>query len=183
MNSHSRHFIITGPPGTGKSSVIKVLANHGFECHYEVARQIIKENQDNNLDVFPWLNMRQFSDMVYDRMRHLYELKHHESCFYDRSVVDLIGYMNIAGEVAPDRYAELALEVGFNKKVFFLPAWEDIYTTDEQRKETYEEAVEIGDALHEAYSKLGFEVVDVPFHSVERRAAFILKEAGLEVHG
>lgn len=182
MNSHSRHFIITGPPGAGKTSVIKLLANNGYECHYEVARQIIKENQEQNLDVFPWFNMRQFSDMVYDRMKNLYDLKHQDTCFYDRSVVDLIAYMDIANESAPTRYADLAQKVGFNTKVFFMPAWEDIYTTDDQRKESYEEAVRIGDALHGAYSSLGFEVVDVPFHSVEDRAAFILKEAGLEVH-
>ena len=64
MALQKKHYVITGAPSTGKSSVINELRKMNFVCHDEIAREIIKENQEANRNVFPWVNMREFSDTV-----------------------------------------------------------------------------------------------------------------------
>ena len=59
-------------------------------------------------------------------------------------------------------------------KVFqFLP-WEDIYTSDNERYETFEQSVAISKHLYKAYESLGYEIINVPFNTVENRCHFIL---------
>lgn len=171
------YYIITGAPSTGKTSILSELKKRGYTCHQEIAREIIKENMEAGIEIFPWNNMHEFSDLVLERMKSL--VKTFDSSviqFLDRSMVDLIGYMNFANEDVPAHYSTEALAVGYAKKVFFLPIWPEIYTQDDERKENLEEAKEIGISLEEAYSSLGFELVQVPHGTVEDRVSFILAE-------
>ncbi len=179
MTDANPYYIITGAPSTGKSSVIEAIQDHGFTCHFEIAREVIRENQENDINIFPWLDMREYSDLVYDRMKVLYSSLNGELAFFDRSVVDLIGYLEFSGDSAPDFYRDLALNTDFNKKVFVMPVWEEIYTNDKERKETLEEARKIDAALRNAYSSIGFELVEVPVGTVEERTSFILNHIGV----
>lgn len=173
------YYIITGAPSTGKTSILDELSNKGFMCHSEIAREVIRENLDSGLEIFPWNQMQLFSDMVLERMKTLVtSFKPDQIQFLDRSMVDLIGYMNFAGKEAPDHYRDEALKVGYAKKVFYLPIWEDIYTTDNERKESVEEAAQIDKALFNAYQNLGFDIVEVPKGSVLERVDFILETCG-----
>lgn len=171
------YYIITGAPSTGKTSILNQLRSKGYICHKEIAREVIRENLDAGLDVFPWNNMHQFSDMVLSRMQELVKtFDPNQVQFLDRSMVDLIGYMKFANQEVPPHYLKEALSVGYAKKVFFLPIWHDIYTQDEERKESIEEAEKIGNSLEETYASLGFELIHVPHVSIEERVAFILEE-------
>ncbi len=171
------YHIITGAPSTGKSSVVNELLNRGYICHDEIARQVIKENQGKDNDLLPWKDMLAFSDEVFRRMKILLkeiENEQTKTCFLDRSMVDLIGYMNFAGQQAPVRYAETALQSPYSKDVFFMPFWEEIFANDAQRLESIEEAKSIDKALRTAYTNLGYNLVEVPHGSVDERVDFIL---------
>lgn len=181
MVDDKKYFIITGAPSSGKSSVLNGLRKAGFNCYGEIARDVIRENIEQEVNVFPWVNMEQFSDMVYDRMTELYGSVSDELCFFDRSVVDLIGYMQFANEEAPTKYAELANKINFSKRVFIMPVWENIFVNDDERKESLDEAMKIDQSLREAYINLGFELIDVPIGRVEERVDFILSKIGVEV--
>ena len=181
MAIEKKHYVITGAPSTGKSSVINELKKMNFVCHEEIAREIIKENKETNRNVFPWVNMREFSDMVYDRMKSRGKHQSDDLCFLDRSVVDLIGYMEFANEKAPSNYSEFAKSSRYAKKVFIMPIWTSIYTNDQERKESIEEAKTIDHNLRKSYKKLGFKLIDVPMLSVKERAKFILTEIGLQI--
>ena len=181
MALEKKHYVITGAPSTGKSSVINELRKMNFVCHEEIAREIIKENQENKRNVFPWINMREFSDMVYSRMKNRAQHQSDDLCFLDRSVVDLIGYMEFANETAPIDYAEFAKSSRYAKKVFIMPIWESIYTNDQERKESIEEAKTIDHNLRKSYKKMGFKLIDVPMLTIKERAKFILTEIGLQI--
>lgn len=171
------YYIITGAPSTGKTSILNELKNRGFICHQEIAREVIRENLDAGLEIFPWNNMHGFSDMVLERMINLVRtLDPSETQFLDRSMVDLIGYMKFANNPVPPHYIREALSVGYSKKVFFLPLWQEIYTQDEERKESIEEAERIGNSLEDTYLSLGFELVHVPPGTIAERVTFILSE-------
>ena len=170
-----KHFIITGAPSTGKSSVVNELIKRGYVCHDEIARQVIKENQGKGNNLLPWVDMLAFSDEVFRRMEELNKsLPKGELCFLDRSMVDLIGYMDFGGGVAPARYAEGAKKSGYSLNVFYMPFWSAIFANDEQRLESTDEAMRIDEALRKAYNSLGFNLIEVPIGTVEERVDYIL---------
>lgn len=174
-NKDGQHFIITGAPSTGKSSVVNGLIKRGYVCHDEIARQVIKENQGKNNNLLPWVDMLAFSDEVFRRMEDLNSsLPVGELCFLDRSMVDLIGYMDFGGGKAPSTYAEGAKKAGYSLDVFYMPFWSDIFANDEQRLESTDEAMQIDKALRKAYTNLGFNLIEVPMASVEERVDYIL---------
>ncbi len=175
----NQHFIITGGPSTGKSSVLAELRKRGFECFEEIARQVIKENQEKGSSVLPWVDMLAFSDEVFNRMILLNkDLPNNKTCFLDRSIIDLIGYMNFASKEAPSRYADGAKASSYAKTVFYMPFWSGIYANDDQRLESTEEAQKIDQGLRKAYTDLDYKLVEVPMLPVPERVDFILNYIG-----
>ena len=55
-------FIITGAPGTGKTSIINHLKKKGYNCIDEISREIISEQIAINGEVLPWKNLSAFSE-------------------------------------------------------------------------------------------------------------------------
>lgn len=51
-----------------------------------------------------------------------------------------------------------------------------IYTTDDERKMTYQQANEFGERVAEIYKTLGYNIIEVPRVSAEERAAFIYQK-------
>ena len=58
--------------------------------------------------------------------------------------------------------------------MFLLPPWELIFTDDEERFETFEQATDIYHHLRDTYKSFGYHVIEVPFGEIEDRAKFIL---------
>jgi len=62
----------------------------------------------------------------------------------------------------------------YNSKVFILPPWAEIYETDMERKQSWEEAVNTYRNMKDTYINLGYDVITVPIGSVESRYDFVL---------
>ena len=60
--------------------------------------------------------------------------------------------------------------------VFILPPWEDIYKTDNERRENFKEAKLICNEIEKAYIESGYNPIKVPVESVNNRIKFILKK-------
>ena len=57
-------------------------------------------------------------------------------------------------------------------KRYFCSTLAEIYTTDAERKQTLDEAVETYQAMYRAYQDCGYEIVELPRDTVEARARF-----------
>ncbi|MBQ0786845.1 MAG: AAA family ATPase, partial [Oceanihabitans sp.] len=58
--------------------------------------------------------------------------------------------------------------------VFILAPWQEIFSSDSERYENFEQAIEIHKHLLNTYNTYKYSLVDVPFGSIESRADFIL---------
>lgn len=62
----------------------------------------------------------------------------------------------------------------YNRIVFLLPPWKDIYHTDSERDQTFEEASAVFEGMKKWYGFWGYQTVEVPCTDVEQRAEYIL---------
>ena len=55
-----------------------------------------------------------------------------------------------------------------------LPPWKEIYTSDNERYESFEQAVEIHHYLKKTYLQIGYTISIVPYGSIQERTDYIL---------
>ena len=55
-----------------------------------------------------------------------------------------------------------------------MPPWEEIYIGDEARYENFEQAQLIYNHLVDTYQNYGYQLIEVPKDTVDRRVSFIL---------
>ena len=60
----SNFYVLTGGPGSGKTSVLQELERRGYICIPEVARPIIKEQISINGNALPWKNREKYSELM-----------------------------------------------------------------------------------------------------------------------
>ncbi len=168
-------FILTGAFGSGKSTLLQHLRTLGFVGIDEPARQILAEQRSIDGSGIPGRDARLFVELLLSRA--IYEYNRVESAttpvFFDRGIPDIVGYASLFGmDYPPGQNA--ARKYRYNRRVFFAPAWEQIYTTDEERTLSFEAASRFGFELRHIYEQLGYTLIDLPCESLEERADFIL---------
>lgn len=70
---NSNFYIITGGPGSGKSSIIEALKKLGYLCVGEAGRQIIHEQTRIGGDALHSNNQPKFCDLMLSRSMYTYE--------------------------------------------------------------------------------------------------------------
>jgi len=170
--------------GAGKSTVLKELNRLGYKTINEPAREIIAEQRSIDGEGIYDRDPRLFCQLMLSRA--LFEYKQNEVTsdvvIFDRGIPDNIIYMKL-GDFNSQSAENASQLYRYNQKVFFLPGWEEIYTTDEDRKMSFSDANVFGERVKEVYIKLGYTVVEVPFGTPEERAQFILNEISIQNHG
>ena len=91
---------------------------------------------------------------------------------FDRGIPDMIAYARLF-QLDETSYANAAKEFRYNPTVFYLPAWEEIYTNDSERKMSFEDAKAFGTVVRSIYEELGYRSLEVPRFSLEERVKFI----------
>jgi len=173
----NQKYIITGAPGTGKTSIINELKKRGFNCIDEISRDIIAEQSINNQKSLPWKNQIAFETKIAN-MRSKKYLTSPENCicFFDRSALDCIAYLEL-NNLKPTSEIIAKINIcNFNKKAFYTPIWEEIYVKDNERKEDIKRAKEIHEKIISIYKKKGYKLIRVPKLSITERANFIISE-------
>jgi predicted ATPase len=166
--------IITGGPGSGKTTLLAELAALGFATIEESARAIIAERVAAGQSPRP--EPPAFAREILGRDIDKYFLQPSTSTwvFFDRGVIEALGMLHEVAPLPPGQLASMLSAYPFHRTVFILPPWEDIYTQDAERDQTFNEAISVHTRLLQWYGACGYVLHEVPRLSVSERARHVL---------
>jgi len=182
MNDDSCRFIvITGGPGSGKSTLIDALEQSGFARTMEAGRGIIQDQVAVGGNALPWTDPQSFAELMlsWEMRSHHMAREQPGPAFFDRGVPDVVGYLRLMRRPVPAHMDRAAALFRYNRTVFIAPPWPAIFAQDAERKQSLEEAVATHDSMVEAYSDYGYDLVALPLAPVEERVRFILDRLAL----
>ncbi|AWX45884.1 hypothetical protein HME9304_02915 [Flagellimonas maritima] len=180
---NTKKVVITGAPGTGKTSLINRLEDKGFYCFHEIIRDMTSKARNNiksdvvgsNPLVFV-KDARQFNkDLLYARTQHFKKSLDLDIAisFFDRGIPDVLAYMDFFGQDYNEDFIA-ACENNRYDEIYIVPPWKEIYVSDNERLESFDEAEEIHEVLMGTYTRFGYKPITVPKNTVEERISFVL---------
>lgn len=173
---NTKTIVITGGPGSGKTSIINALSKKGFTCFQEISREIILKARENGIEQLFLTHPLKFSEsLLKGRIKqHSNALaSSNEFVFLDRGIPDIPAYMDFKASTYPDVFVKACKENQYDA-IFILAPWQDIFTSDNERYENFEQAKDIHTHLFKTYTKYGYVLKDVPFGTIEARANYII---------
>ena len=175
-----KKIVITGGPGTGKTSVIMELEQKGHLCLHEISRQVTLEAQKEGISQLFLEKPLLFSEKLLEGRIKQYkeaEKRNSDVIFIDRGIPDVVAYLDYFGNDYPSIFTQAFTDYRYDQ-VFILPPWETIYTRDNERYESFEQAVLIHHHLHQSYHTAGYEPIEVPTGNIKKRVSYILDHFG-----
>lgn len=175
-----KRYILTGTPGSGKTSILHTLKHQGYAVVEEAATDVIAlEHRQGNFE--PW-RQQDFIDSIVrlQRQRQLDAATEPAALqFYDRSPLCTYALSRHLGyPPSPGLLAELERmerEQIYQKHVFFIDNLGFCEPT-EARKISFEESLRF-EALHEAtYTAFGYECIHVAPHTLDERVSRIVSD-------
>jgi len=178
-----RFFVLTGGPGSGKTTLIEALESRGLLRSVEAGRAIIREQVAIGGDAVPWADRGAFAELMFKREMRSYhwarEIK--GGVIFDRGIPDVIGYLTLEKLPVPEYMDSAARQFRYHGNVFIAPPWPEIFGQDMERKQTFEEARATHDVMVETYEAYGYSIVRLPLVSVEERVRFVLEHLTKEI--
>lgn len=173
-------FVITGGPGSGKSSLIASLAARGLRHMPEAGRAIIQDQVAIGGHALPWADRCAFAELMlgWEMRSHREALALPGPVILDRGVPDVLGYLELCGLPVPDHVRRAAHLCRYNRQVFIAPHWPEIFTQDTERKQSPEEAEATYRAMARVYADLGYDLVPLPLASIDERVRFVEERLG-----
>lgn len=176
MSDHM--FVVSGGPGTGKSTLIEALARRGLYHMPEAGRAIIRDQIRIGGPTLPWGDRAAFAELMLG-----WELRsYHEAAalpgpvVLDRGIPDVVGYLTLCDLPVPPHIEMAARLYRYNMRVFLAPWWETIFARDAERRQSRVEAEATGKVMAETYRRLGYQIIELPKIEVEARADFVMEQ-------
>ncbi len=148
---------------------------------HEISREVIKEAQQQGIEQLFLENPLLFSQKLLEgRLKQFKDAEKHDTpyLFYDRGMPDVIAYLNYLNIHFPINFTEICSEKKYDA-VFLLPPWEEIYISDNERYETFEQANVIHGFLLSSYESQGYTVHEIPLGSLTERTNLIVDKLSL----
>jgi predicted ATPase len=175
----THYIVLTGGPGSGKSTVLDALRRLGYRCAEETGRKIIRQELERSGHALPWRDKRAFRDRMLDEELRAYEShrRHAGPVFFDRGIIDTYGYSLLEGIKPTEALLSGCSSLRW-QGVFIFPPWREIFTNDAERKQDFAEAQRTFEAMQRAYREFGYAPTEVPPAPVAERVRFILHGLG-----
>jgi predicted ATPase len=169
-------FVFTGGPGVGKTTLLRQLQAMGELVVEENARAVIRENIEGGGRAVPWIDNNAYVAQTTARDIANFDRLAGETrrVFFDRGIADSYGANGATP--SPELISAIATR-RYNRRVFIFPPWREIYETDAERKQDWNEAEDTFDKILRVLPHLGYEPVIVPKGDLAARAAFVLQRA------
>jgi len=168
-----KKIVLTGGPGTGKSTLILALEQRGEYVIRESAEDVIRLMQAQGHPE-PW-TMPGFQELILKLQLQRESRIPDEAArvFMDRGVPDGLAYA-----LPGTRTYELLLQEAKKAKYDLVFLVENLGCTNKTavRAENHEEAVKLGSKLEEVYRMLGYEPIRIPAVPLNERLEKILSE-------
>ena len=161
-------IIISGPPSSGKSTIITELKKRKFKCFLEINPNEIKNNKIKN-------DKYLLSEFLFNHRKKEHDKKTISTSFYDRSMIDVIAYLNYWKITYPIDWNRIIKKSNYTKKIFYTPVWKDIYKKTNTRLESYEESKIIDHFLKKTYLDFKYTLIKVPKVNINERVNFIIE--------
>ena len=171
-------IVIIGGPGTGKTTIIDGLVAKGHCCYPEISREVTLEAKKQGIEQLFLEKPLLFSELLLEGRKKQFQnatKEPHEIVFIDRGIPDVLAYMHYIGDSYPATFDAACREHTYSK-IFILPPWEEIYISDAERYENFEQAKLIYNHLTETYQNYGYKLIEVPIDTMNNRILFILDE-------
>lgn len=174
-------YIVSGGPGAGKTTLLLALQELGYSHAPEAARQLIQEQVSAGGTALPWGDRGAYTQLMLQRSIDLY-LQYTPTAqimFSDRGIPDTLCYSRLIGMIDSEAIESACRQYRYAPIVFLAPPWQEIYETDSERKQDFDEAVRTFALVSEIYRKLGYETIELPRLTPTERARFVLERLGL----
>lgn len=172
-----KRYILTGTPGSGKTSIINILKNQHYSIIDESATDIIAQEQNKGHNR-PWEQ-----ENFIDKIIHLQKQRQIEADtivplqFYDRSpfcTYALARYLHIEpSETLLDEIERILKNKIYENKVFFIENLGFCTPTD-ARQISFEESLIFEQTHTEIYTQFGCECIKIPVLPLQKRVNLLL---------
>ncbi len=175
----SNFVLISGCSGGGKSTLLHEFKQRGFPTVSEPGRRIVQEEQAQNGQALPWINLELFAERALQLAREdMAEITQSTTdrskfVFFDRGYIDAAVAYEKASGVCFKRM--LAGYPAYYKSVFLAPPWPEIFVTDKERPHGFAEAEEEYKRLYSAIAALGYNILLLPKIDVAKRVDYVLE--------
>ena len=171
-----KKIVLTGGPGTGKSSILDELKARGFSCMPEISREVTQKAQKKGFSNYFFLTLCCLAT-CYSKEESININKHNRTMLTGFFSIEEYQMFMLIWITVKHHITRIFKEKSRNYRydvIFLFKPWSVIYISDNERYENFEESKAIDRCLQHAYQEQGYSVIEVPFGTVKERCNFMI---------